>query len=295
MTIFRPARESDLAQAYDVYYATEMVEDPTLPPWKGDLPPYLPYMLRTGGSIYVAEQDGQILAFGASITRDNITFLTDLFVRPNLQSSQLGKTLLQHVMPHDERVRCTMSSKDPRALALYTRSGMIPQWPHFCLRLKEPVRGELPIGGIEIAEAEPDDPELIAWDTACSGKSRSADHAFWVREERAVPLWLRQQGEVIGYGYVRLGVGSFHYPEACMLGPIGTSRPENAAACVLAIVDWARHHTNVLCIDVPGPHPSLTPLLEAGFHITDMEIFASTAETPFFDAHCYIASGSDLL
>lgn len=295
MTIFRPARESDLAQAYDVFYENEMVDDPTLPPWQGDVPPYLSYMLRTGENICVAEHDGEILAFGASVTRGDVSFLTDLFVRPTIQSSHLGKTLLQRVMPNDEGIRCTMSSKDPRALALYIRSGMRPQWPHFCLRLNGPIRGELPVSDIEISEAEPGDPRLVEWDAACSGLSRPADHAFWVREERAVPLWFLRQGEVIGYGYVRLGVGSSHYPEACMLGPIGTSRPENATACVLAAVDWARHHTNVVRIDVPGPHPGLTPLLNAGFHITEMETFLSTADVPFFDARCYIASGSDLL
>jgi hypothetical protein len=67
-----------------------------------------------------------------------------------------------------------------------------------------------------------------------------------------------------------------------------------AAACVLAAMCWARARADVLLIDVPGPHPCLAPLLDAGFRIAYVETFVSTARTPFFDARCYVASGSNL-
>jgi hypothetical protein len=51
----------------------------------------------------------------------------------------------------------------------------------------------------------------------------------------------------------------------------------------------------VLLIDVPGPHPSLAPLLATGFRIDYVEIYVSTEQAPFFDPRCYIASGSNLL
>jgi len=66
-------------------------------------------------------------------------------------------------------------------------------------------------------------------------------------------------------------------------------------ACVQATVDWAHKHEEVLRIDVPGPHPSLAPLVRLGFRIIYVETFVSTASRPFFDASCYIASGSNLL
>src|SRR5437588_12192661 len=108
MTIFRPANISDLTQAYTVFYENEIREIPGAPP-PGDVPVDLRHIFETG-AMYVAEQDGRILAFAAAITRSNITFLTDLFVRPDQQSSQLGKTLLHSVLPQDERIHCTMSS-----------------------------------------------------------------------------------------------------------------------------------------------------------------------------------------
>ncbi len=61
----------------------------------------------------MAEQEGEVLAFTGAITRGTVTFLTDLFVHPAHQSSQLGKTLLRSVLPQDDLAHCTVSSSDP--------------------------------------------------------------------------------------------------------------------------------------------------------------------------------------
>lgn len=319
MTIFRPASDADLPFIYDVFYVNEVAGDPHPPPPREDESPGLRHLLQAG-TLYVAERDGEILAHAAAMSWDRVAgsvnsgskggahsaaagtprtvgrvaFLTDLFVRPDRQSAGLGRELLRRVLPRDERLRCTFSSSDPRALSLYIRDGMRPQWPHFCLRLQGPPRRDLSIGDVETVEALAGDPLLMQWDAEIGGRPRPADHAYWVRAQRAVPLWFRRRGAVIGYAYARLGAGSLYHPDACTLGPIGARRPEDAAACVLAAVAWARRHAGVLLVNVPGPHPALAPLLDAGFHITYVETFLSTADTPFFDARCYVASGSDL-
>jgi hypothetical protein len=235
-----------------------------------------------------------VLAFAGAITRGSIAFLTDLFVRPAHQSGQLGKTLLHAVLPQDALIHCTMSSSDPRALALYIRAGMRPQWPHFALRREKPMH-KMPAHDVEIVEADPGDPELVRWDAQISGRLRPADHQYWVREQRAIPVWFRRHKQIVGYGYIRLGAGTLWYPHACALGPIGVRTPEDAAACVLATVNRALQQADVLRIEVPGPHPCLATLLESGFRITSVDTFVSTTTSPFFDAQCYIASGGDLL
>jgi acetyltransferase (GNAT) family protein len=293
MTNFRSALEADLGAAWDVFYQNEVLDNPHLP-LPGDIPPYLQHVLQTG-TLYVAEREGKILAFAGAITRGNISFLTDLFVWPDQQSGQLGKTLLRSVLPQDDLVHCTMSSSDPRALALYIRAGMRPQWPHFALRLEKPGYKKPLAPDLEIIEADPNDPALVQWDAQISGRPRPVDHQFWVREERAVPVWFQRQGQTVGYGYIRLGAGTLSDPQACALGPIGARTPADAAVCVLAAVNWALQWVEVLHIEVPGPHPCLATLLESGFHIIYADTFVSTAVTPFFDAQCYIASGGDLL
>src|SRR6266852_1819483 len=98
------------------------------------------------------------------LTRGNITFLTDLFVLPTQQSGQLGKQLLHAILPQDDLVHCTVSSSDPRALALYIRASMRPQWPYFALQLEKPAHEKPFTSDMEIIEADPADPALVRWD-----------------------------------------------------------------------------------------------------------------------------------
>ena len=297
MTVIRPATEDDLAEIQHIFYLNEMqgVADPPPPP--AGMPPLYQHILQTG-TLSVAEQDGYVQGYAGAITRGSVTYLTDLFVHPERQSSHLGKTLLQQVLPAvDQQTRCTMSSTDYRALALYIRSGMQPQWPHFNLRLSQPVLDARWQSAVEISEVgEHEIDELLQWDSRIGGRLRPQEHLYWRQRQRAVPLWFRHQGQIIGYGYVRLGAGTLWFPDACTIGPMGVNVPEHATDCVLAAVGWAlQHAASVIRIDVPGPHPCLAPLLERGFHIVYVETFVSNTPTPFFDPHCYIASGSDLL
>jgi hypothetical protein len=295
MITFRPAHADNLTQAFEIFYQNEMRDEPSPPPRPDREPATLAHILRTG-TVYVAEDAGRNCAFAAAITRDKVTFLTDLFVHPDQQSSRLGQTLLHAVIPSSaDEIRCTQSSTDPRALALYIRSGMRPQWPNFCLRLEAHASSEKWHTDLKIVEADPDDPALVAWDAQVSGRRRPQDHAYWVSEQQAIPLWFQQDGTTIGYGYVRLGAGTLWFPEACTLGPIGAQTPAEALSCVLAAADWAYQRANILLIDVPGPHPALAPLLERRFRITYVETYVSSSSTSFFDPRCYIASGSDLL
>ncbi len=293
MVIFRPAQEADLAQMHEVVYLNDVLGVSNPPPLD-NTPSNLRHIFQTGVS-YIAEQDDHVLAYASAITRGEVTYLTDLFVRPEQQSSQLGRTLLSYVLPLDGRIHCTMSSTDYRALALYIRAGMHPAWPHFVLRLERPISADFSTSKIEIVEASPDDSALIRWDAQVSGRERPQDHEYWIAMQQAVPLWFQRQGQTIGYGYIRLGAGSLWYPEGCTIGSLGVNTPEDAAECVLAAVNWASKRTNVLFINVPGPHPSLATLLSKGFRIAYVETFLSTADLPFFDPRCYIASGSDLL
>ncbi len=296
---FRPARENDLASIYFVYYLNEVSEAEAVtetPPQS--VPATLRHVFETG-TMYVAEQDDTILAFAGAITRGAVTFLTDLFVRPRIQSSGLGKTLLSHVLLHDQPIHCTMSSTDPRAQALYTRVGMQPVFPHYNLQWERRADQELafPETELEVSEGRAGDPEFVRWDAHISGRNRPEDHVFWAKQQECVPLWFRRQGATVGYGYIRLEAETPLTSEKWVVGPVGVIAPEYAAECGLAATRWVQQRAGEVRvrIDVPGPHSALASLLERGFQIVYVETFQSSAATPFFDARCYIPSGSDLL
>ena len=291
--LIRSAGPGDLPAVYDLFYAIEVGDDPDVPPRPAMLPDY-PHLLANG-ELYVAESGGRILGFVGLVVRSGIAFLTDLFVSEERQSGRLGARLLRHaLLPHAGRVRFTVSSTDPRALSLYIRAGLRPHWPNFLLRGHAPSLSGLLAGDVAAVPVQPGDPELLAWDAATGGRERAQDHAYWAREEGGVPLWFRRGDETIGYGYVRLRAGTFYFPDAVRIGPIGARSPAAAAACVAAAVRWASGHGTVLRMDVPGPHPALAPLIEAGFRIAYVEtLFASTAEL-FFDPTRYLGSGGSL-
>jgi GNAT superfamily N-acetyltransferase len=295
--IFRAARASDLASMYMVYCLNEVSEaeaEGILASPPQTVPATLRHVFETG-TMYVAEQDGTILAFAGAITRGAVTFLTDLFVRPQTQSAGLGKALLERVLPRQHPLHCTMSSTDPRAQALYIRYGMQPIFPHFNLQWQGHAHEEPFPADIEVLEGQAGDPALVQWDAQVSGRARPVDHAFWIEQQHSIPLWFRRRGVIVGYAYVRLVEESWLSPQRWVVGPVGVSTPEHAAPCVLAATAWAQRRAERVRIDMPGPHPSLAPLLERGFQIIYVETFHVTAPTPIFDARCYIPSGSDLL
>jgi GNAT superfamily N-acetyltransferase len=176
----RAATEDDLSGIFDIFYQNEM-RGVAIPPPRAAIPPWLAHTLATG-SLMLAERADAFLGFAGVTTRSGVAFLTDLFVRPDVQSGGIGQALLHAVLPIDALVTCTLESSDPRAQALYIRAGMLPQWPNYWL-LGESSRLRLAASDIEVVEATPDDGELLRWDREIAGRDRPQDHHFWVREK----------------------------------------------------------------------------------------------------------------
>jgi len=283
----RPATATDLPALYDIWYASETGDDPHPPrgPW-----PWLAHELTTG-TLLLAEHNRAAIGFAATITRSEITFLSDCFVRANAQSGGVGRRLLQRLLPRDDRTRCTVSSRDPRAQALYIRAGMRPRWPNFILEAETTKLGSMSTGKVEVAEGRAGDPAMIEWDAAVGGRRRPEEHAYLVAQHQAIPLWFTRGGRRIGYGYAQLfSPELLRRPNTLRLGPIGALSERDALACVRATVGWAKPRAQTIHISVPGPHAALAALLGARFQISDVETFLSSGQ-PFFDAGCYIPSG----
>lgn len=286
----RDAVPDELAAVFDVFYEHAFHDQRDPPPAR--IPEYLGHVARTG-RIVVADDAGRISGFAGLITRGEVSFLTDLFVRPSAQSASIGRALLGAILPA-EGVRCTCSTADPRALSLYIRAGMRPWWPQFWLRgAAMPPERFAPLD-IETVVGPPDDPALVAWEHELGGRPRTEDFAFWATEQQGVPLWFRRGGATIGYAIVRLGCGTLRIPDAATVGPVGARRATDAASCVLAALAWADARTNTLYLTVPGPHPALAPLLGLGFWIDEAYSFVSSGDAPCYDPQHYISSGADL-
>jgi GNAT superfamily N-acetyltransferase len=293
MYALRPAVAADLPQLWDIFYEGEVQGEPNPPP-KADVPGIYRHEMDTG-TMLVAERAGLILGFAATITRGETTFLTDFFVRREQQSSGVGSSLLAGILPQDGRACWTSSSADVRALGLYVRRGLQPLWPGYSLVARSASLAQLPTRGVEVLEADPGDAQLAAWDTEIGGRHRPPDHAYWVRETRARPLWLWRLGRRIGYAYVQMRNDEHvWHANALTVGPVGTRDAADAVDGVCGVVEWARARGPELRLFVPAPHPVLAPLLHSGFRIAFVDTLMSSTGGLFAEPTRYLPSGASL-
>ncbi len=195
---------------------------------------------RDTGASYVAEEDGKVLAFGSSITRDGDWFLCSLFVLPEAQGRGVGPALLEAVWGEADRRRTITDAIQPVSNVIYGRRGLIPATPVLTFS-GEPV--------IDAPPLEEADADLVAIDDAAYGFDRSVDHAFWASHARRT-TW----GDA--YSYAVPGGG---------IGPVGGLTPQAAAAALAA--ELARAEGGVQ-VQLPGSSRELVEVvLRAGLQL----------------------------
>lgn len=289
--LIRPASIGDVPRLWEIRAATE-APDPTDPPPPGAAPLTLSHLVRTA-TVLLAEANGQVVGFGGRANRSDVAFLTDLFVDPALQSTSVGKTLLGELFQGAGNQRFTLASTDARAVGLYTRMGMTPRWPNFDLDV-EAGRLHLPSAAtVTLRPADPLDPAFLDWDYAMGRRRRPEDLAFFRDEQDASFFWVETGKYPVGYAVVRRDSVAGGRGDTMMIGPVGGRTLAAARDGTLAAVAWAQARAGRLKVTVPGPHPALKPLLEAGFRIT---YIATLCASPSFrlNPRRYIASGEDL-
>jgi len=252
------------------------------------------------GQLWVAEHGGRLVGYAGLIERGGVAFLADLFVAPTFQSRGIGGALLEAALATPATAYCTMSSGDPRALALYVRAGLRPHWPHLALTTAAPMLARLPGDDVSVAVATPGDAALVAWDARVAGRRRPEDHGYWQGALGAVPVWFRRSGATVGYGYAWRRHGEGAGRSEVRLGPLGVASAADATPCLGALLRWVAQRPDVAgaprphdavtyCVALAGPHPALSALLRAGFRVTGVETFCCSVERLFFDPAAYVA------
>ncbi|HET9111410.1 MAG TPA: GNAT family N-acetyltransferase [Ktedonobacterales bacterium] len=294
----RPATAADLPAVHSIWYNDAIASDPQ-PPEQGPVLSGFTYELEHGVLRVAEDESGQVIGFGATVSWDGphgpLTYLADLFIKPDAQSHGIGQALLR-ALPLEAGGRCVHASVDPRAATLYIRTGMLPRWANLRL-VADPTWGAhglatLPGGDVEVIEASEDDPDLVAWDLRGFGYARLNDIPWLMKSRDAQPLWFQRAGKRIGYGFVQRNCGeSLRRPNAWGVGPIGAETPEDARDCVCAATNWTVERTGAARLGVPGPHPALAPLIAAGCRIVYNELFLASPDARIFDTERYLPSG----
>jgi GNAT superfamily N-acetyltransferase len=241
--MIRAAEASDLAEIARIAAAND--ED------DGGNPGYVAH-LRSHGRLLVAG-DGVLAGYCGVRTVGDATMLTDLFVDPARHGGGVGRALLDAALSGTGE-RFTFASRDPRAMSLYVRSGMVPRWP--LLYLSGPSR---PGSGPELVTPE----EAAVAERDLHGHDRGPDYAFWATLPNATGLLVRDGTAVVAAGAAG-GGRLLHLVTAAGADPSAT----------LAAALGAFAGRTALCL--PGPHPALPGLLGAGWRIDDLDHHVSS-------------------
>ena len=294
----RAAVEADLAGINTIWYEDEIAGEE--PPKAAPAPlGVYAYLLSNGAMRVASASDGALTGFGATISwpmaRGSLTYLSDLFVARESQSRGVGQALMSDLMA-GVGPRCVMASRDLRATALYIRAGMKPLWPNYWLNADTSALAsrlaELPGADFTVTSVALDDPDLLQWDRDCCGFERAGDLRWMAQARDAEARWFMNGSERVGYAVVQRRCDeSLWRPDAWTIGPVGVRAPEQAAACVGAIIRHVAPECAALRLAVPGSHPALVSLISAGFTIVYIETFLASDGGEPFDARRYLTSG----
>ncbi|MGH7804639.1 MAG: GNAT family N-acetyltransferase [Candidatus Binatia bacterium] len=282
---FRRARAEDLGAVNAIFHEAQTEGDASPPPLSADGLTIFPHELAHA-ELWVATEADEVVGFAATVERGGWRFLAELFVRRELRSRKLGKRLLERCFEDRGLPRMTMSSPDPRALALYVGLGLEPRWPLFYL-----VRDASPSPGLRPTSpqgGEVRDLEVERMDAEISGRKRPEDLEYWRTAGEAAFLHFPR-----GYAVVRNRSDDWIGNEdAITIGPCGGQTADDAIAAVLAAIDAVGGRR--IRIGLPGPHPAFRALLERGFRIVELDTFLATPGPLPFDPTRYLPSGGAL-
>jgi len=170
--------------------------------------PMFDYLATAAAQFWVAELDGEVIAYARSIEHDGMQELTEFFVLPGQQSGGVGGELLSRAFPKTgARYRTVIATLDERALYRYMKMGMYGRFPFkYFFRKAERVdlKTDLKIEPLQLELYMQDinriDQELINY-------TREGLHR-WIMTSRDGFIYKRK-GEIVGYGYVGSSSGPF--------------------------------------------------------------------------------------
>lgn len=263
----RPADAGDVPALAAILAANdEPIDWPDLPGlgW-----PYLDHLVgraRTAVAIVV----DVVVGFGGSVPfgRDDVRFVTDLFVDPQRQSRGAGRALLSSVL-EGATERMTFSSSDERAMGLYVRAGMRPWWPLLYVEIAAAALGDAATG-LETATASIEETARLS--QAWSGIDRTTDFEHYASLPEASGFVVRDAGAAAAVGWARRERkrSDGRWLDHASIAP--DADPMRAALAVF----FAAAAGERLTTAIPGPHPVLATLLDRGARIAGRDQFCAT-------------------
>jgi hypothetical protein len=152
-------------------------------------------------------------------------------------------------------------------MALYVRSGMRPWWPMLYLSV-DTARLPALVGPLEVEQA--DVAATASWVERWTGRDRDAAFRYFASLPAATGFLVREGSEVAAVAWSRRErTGSGRWLEHVSIAP-------GADAIGATVAAFRAGGDGIVGGIVPGPHPALPSLLEAGARILDWDTFCAT-------------------
>ena len=166
------------------------------------------FLAQDCAHFWVAEKDGEIIAYARSIEHGGLLELTEFFVLPSQQSAGVGRELLSRAFPYgEERYRTIVATLDERALYRYMNAGVYARFPiKYFYRKAEKVDIATDLR-IEPMQQEIHLKDMNRIDTQILGHRRESIHQWLIGMRSGVVY--KRNGEIVGYGYVGKNGGPF--------------------------------------------------------------------------------------
>lgn len=296
---YRPAREEDIAETYQVFLRANEDLNRRLGRPVGlqeHSPPTRALAVRRAGlrhdpeRFWIAEVGERIVGFGLAIRRRSLWYLAALHVQPAFQSAGVGGELLRRCLGHPAARPATLltisEAVNLASNGLYGRHGMFPTVP--IVQLEGAPVGTDP-GHVRLSPVADTQalPKFRLFDRAVLGEIRDEDHETWAGIDSMRPHLVLEGSRTVGYVYL---------DRAGSLGPGAVARPDLLRPTILlGLRGLLEAGVSVARLRVPGlAGESLTTLLAAGFRY-DVGINLLLASRQFGRFDRYLFSGADAL
>ncbi len=247
----------------------------------------------------------RVVAFGSAVVRDDVWFLSMLFVQPDEQANGLGRAILTRILPPPDAgltLATATDSAQPISNALYASFGIVPRRPIWNFAgvsgagARPATLPELPSGVQAVpfaVVAGPSDGQghrMLAdaiddLDRKALGYAHPLDHRYLRTTEAHGFLYLSPDHDAIGYGYASpVGrIGPLAVRDPALLSPVlghllGAVKPRGAQTC------WVAGDAD----------RATTDLLRAGFRIEGFPVLLCWTK-PFADFSRYLPMSPGLL
>jgi GNAT superfamily N-acetyltransferase len=241
--------------------------------------------------LWVAAADDTVVGFGFSWVRQRFWYLSQLFIRPDMQAKGVGQALLSRTLRQAEQ-----NSTSNRALTtfafntistgLYVRNGMFPRESLYRVIapasvVERKIKTTANLDALPIEPWPQSEDWLAEIDEQVLGFRRGSHHEFLLSGFAARAVRIDRAGRQAGYAYFS---GEGH------IGPLAISPDADAKQVVQTAIYYAlQGRPDQVSMIVPGKADQIMELVsELGFRLEDPMVLMSAL--PFGDWRYYLPS-----